>query len=370
MSRYSGDPDFRHDSSVCLGILLTNLGTPNAPNASALRKYLGEFLADPRVIETPKFIWWFILHGIILRTRPRKSAKMYAKVWSEAGSPLLRISMKQQQAVQAELDKRLAGPVKVVLAMRYGDPSIKSGMEQLRQAGARRIVILPLYPQYSAATSASTFDAVSDVLKSWRWLPDIRFISHYHTEPGYIEAIAARIRAHWQNEGRADRILFSYHGIPKHYFLAGDPYHCECHATSRLIADALELQDDQWMTTFQSRFGPREWLRPYTDETLAGFPKQGIKSVQMVCPGFSADCLETLEENNIQNRNIFISNGGEQFTYVPALNDYGKHIEFLADLIGKHIHGWPEADAHYSSELDSQARAKRKQRALAMGAEQ
>lgn len=370
MTRYSGQPDYRHDSQPTLGVLLTNLGTPDAPTASALRKYLAEFLSDPRVIEVPKPIWWLILHGVILRTRPRRSAKLYAKIWSPEGSPLMRISRKQQQALQAQLDQYVPGPVKVVLAMRYGNPSIAQGLNELRALNARRILVLPLYPQYSATTTASTFDAVSKVLQRWRWLPDIRFISHYHDEPGYIEALATRIRMHWDTEGRGEKMLFSFHGIPRHYFEAGDPYHCECHATARLTAAALGLEREQWMVSFQSRFGPREWLRPYTDETLAALPKEGVKSVDVVSPGFSADCLETLEELNIQNREIFMAAGGDKFGYIPALNDQPMHIEFLSDLILKHAQGWPEVNKDRNAAAIRAAAEQTKQRALDMGAKQ
>lgn len=370
MTRYIGQPDYRHDSQPSLGVLLTNLGTPEAPTTRALRKYLAEFLSDPRVIETPRLLWWLILHGIILRTRPSRSAKLYAKIWSPEGSPLMRISRKQSQSVQALLEQKVPGPVKVALAMRYGNPSIEQGLNELRAQNARRILVLPLYPQYSAATTASTFDAVSKVLQRWRWLPDLRFISHYHDEPGYIEALAARIRMHWQTEGRAEKLLFSFHGIPKHYFLAGDPYHCECHATARLTAEALGLEKDQWAVSFQSRFGPREWLRPYTDETLAEWPKQGVKSVDLVCPGFSADCLETLEEINIQNREIFMGAGGDKFGYIPALNDQPAHIEFLVDLILKHAQGWPEVSDDWNAKAVATNAEQTKQRALALGAKE
>lgn len=370
MNRYIGQTGFAHGGEPALGVLLTNLGTPRAPTARALRKYLAEFLSDPRVIEVPKPIWWLILHGVILRTRPRRSAKLYAKIWTDEGSPLLRISGKQQQALQSALQDKTPGPVKVALAMRYGEPSIKSGLEELRRANVRRLLVLPLYPQYSATTNGSTFDAVSSVLRRWRWLPDIRFISHYHDEPGYIVALTQRIRAHWDNEGRADRLLFSFHGIPKHYFDAGDPYHCECHATARLLAEQLGLPERQWQVGFQSRFGPREWLQPYTDELLIQWAREGVKSVQVVCPGFAADCLETLEEINIQNRNAFLQAGGEHFTYIPALNDQPAHIEFLAGLVCRHAQGWPELDATRNRRAEAKARAAAKRRAVSMGATQ
>lgn len=349
MAKYIGDKDFKHDGKPCLGILLTNLGTPNAPTTTAVRKYLAEFLSDPRVVETPRAIWWLVLHGIILRTRPRRSAHAYGKIWTKDGSPLLSLANKQTQAIRKELANRIPGPVRVELAMRYGNPSIKSGLEKLRAAGAQRLLVLPLYPQYSATTTASTFDAVADVLKSWRRLPELRLVNHYHDQPGYIQALAESIRAHWQQHGQAEKLLFSFHGIPQDYFAAGDPYHCECHKTARLVAETLHLEKEQWLVTFQSRFGPRAWLEPYTDETLKQLALNGTRSVNVICPGFSADCLETLEEINIQYRAQFIACGGEQFIYIPALNDQPRHIKALADIIIQHCQGWPELSENWSA---------------------
>lgn len=338
--KYKGNPDYKHDTPTCTGVLITNLGTPDAPTPAALRKYLGEFLADPRVIETPKIIWWFVLHCIILRTRPRRSAEAYKKVWTENGSPLLDISIKQTNKIQSAISKHIDGPIKVELAMRYGNPSIESGLEKLRAANAKRILIFPLYPQYSAATTASTFDAVSDVLKKWRWIPEIRMINHYHDNPDYITALANSIKAYWQTHTKPEKLLFSFHGLPKDYFLAGDPYHCECHKTARLVAEKLELKEGEWQLTFQSRFGPREWLQPYTDITLKELAANGTKSVQIICPGFSADCLETIEEIDMQNRDFFTEAGGEEFSYIPALNDSDEHIDVICKLIQTHSQGW------------------------------
>ncbi len=338
--KYKGNSDYKHDTPACTGVLITNLGTPDAPTPAALRKYLGEFLADPRVIETPKIIWWFVLHCIILRTRPRRSAEAYKKVWTENGSPLLDISIKQTNKIQSEISKHIDGPIKVELAMRYGNPSIEAGLEKLRAANAKRILIFPLYPQYSAATTASTFDAVSDVLKKWRWIPEIRMINHYHDNPDYITALSNSIKAYWQTHTKPEKLLFSFHGLPKDYFLAGDPYHCECHKTARLVAEKLELPEDEWQLTFQSRFGPREWLQPYTDITLKELAANGTKSVQIICPGFSADCLETIEEIDMQNRDFFTEAGGEEFSYIPALNDSDEHIDVICKLIQTHYQGW------------------------------
>ena len=345
MAKYIGNPDYRHDSPACTGLLLTNLGTPDAPTAPALRKYLAEFLSDPRVIETPKLIWWLILNGIILRIRPSRSAEAYEKVWTDNGSPLLDIGLRQAGAVRAALDAEAPGAIRVELAMRYGNPSIKAGLEKLRAANATRLLIFPLYPQYAAATTASTFDAVADVLKTWRWLPELRMITHYHEHPAYIAALANSIKRHWQTHARPDQLVFSFHGIPRHYFLAGDPYHCECHKTARLVAARLGLADSDWRVTFQSRFGPRQWLKPYTDKTMMALGKKGARHVQVLCPGFSADCLETLEEINLQNRDFFMAAGGEEFSYIPALNDNADHITALTQIIRQHCQGWEDIKA-------------------------
>ncbi len=359
--KYKGNPDYRHDIPACTGVLVTNLGTPDAPTPAALRKYLAEFLSDSRVIEVPKLIWWFVLHGVILRTRPKRSAEAYEKVWTEDGSPLLSICKKQAVSIQQELDNRFSGPVKVELAMRYGNPSIKSGLEKLRDANANRVLIFPLYPQYSASTTASTLDAVSDVLKTWRLIPEIRMINHYHDNPDYINALANSISKYWETNSKPDKLLFSFHGLPKDYLLKGDPYHCECYKTARSVAEKLELNDDEWQLTFQSRFGPKEWLQPYTDITLKELGAKGTKHVQIICPGFSADCLETLEEIDIQNRTFFLEAGGEKFSYIPALNNDDEHIQALSNIIMLHSQGWEEDQ----TDLD-----KRKERALRLGAKQ
>jgi ferrochelatase len=347
--KYTGTPEYRHDTPPCTGILLTNLGTPDEPTAAALRRYLAEFLSDPRVIETSKLIWWPLLHGIILRTRPRRSAAAYAKIWGEDGSPLLSISRKQAAAVAEQLTAACRGPVRLELGMRYGNPSIDSALGRLRAANARRLLVFPLYPQYSAATTASTFDAVAAELSTWRWLPELRLITHYHDDPQYIEALVDSIRQFWAEHGRARRLLFSFHGLPRKYFLAGDPYHCECRKTARLVAEQLELAPDAWAVSFQSRFGPTEWLQPYTDKLLREWGSQGIKQVHVICPGFSADCLETLEEIRMQNRAFFQEAGGGEFHYIPALNDDPLHIQALTRLITAHCQGWPEFSPHYDA---------------------
>ncbi|NNE38716.1 MAG: ferrochelatase, partial [Gammaproteobacteria bacterium] len=300
MPNFINSNDIPHDASPTTGILLTNLGTPEAPTSSALRRYLAEFLNDPRVIETPRLIWWPILYGIILTFRPRRSAHAYGKVWTDEGSPLLVNLQRQAQAIESVLTDSVSYPLKVEIAMRYGEPSIKNALRKLRESNIQRLLVFPLYPQYSATTTASTFDAITDELQKWRWVPEVRFISHYHDDPGYITALAASIRSQWDEKGKPEKLLFSFHGLPKKYFLSGDPYFCECHKTARLVAEELGLEDSIWQVAFQSRFGPMEWLQPYTDVVLESWANEGISNVHVICPGFSADCLETLEEIQIQ----------------------------------------------------------------------
>jgi ferrochelatase len=358
------DTDFRHDALERLGVLLINLGTPDSPSAPHVRRYLREFLWDRRVVEMPRALWWLVLNLIILNTRPRRSAAAYAKVWTDAGSPLLVISQRQQRALQAALERHLRAPVSVTLAMRYGRPSIASGLEALRKAGARRVLVLPLYPQYSATTTASTFDAVTRVLRDWRWLPELRFINHYHDHPAYIDALADSVRRHRAQYGEPDRLLMSFHGIPTDYFLAGDPYFCECQKTARLLAEALDLPPQGWQVSFQSRLGPKQWLQPYTDQTLRALAAEGVKAVHVVCPGFSADCLETLEEIAMENRQTFLEAGGEHYRYIPCLNDHPQHIDALTGLVDHHTQGWLPP----SETLQREALAQRRTRAKALGA--
>ena len=363
------DSSYQHGSKERLGILLVNLGSPEAPTASALRRYLGEFLWDPRVVEAPRWLWWLVLHGIILRFRPARSAKAYAKVWTDEGSPLLTTTRQQTRAIEQVLDEKFRGKVIVDCAMRYGKPSIRSGLEALQQAGARRLLVLPLYPQYSASTVASVFDEVTDVLQTWRWLPDMRFINHYHDHPKYIEALAESLRAHWKDHPRSDKLVFSFHGIPQRYFDNGDPYFCHCQKTARLVAEALELEDDSWMVVFQSRFGREPWLQPYCDKTMEALPSQGVKSVDVICPGFSADCLETIEEIDMENREIFLEAGGESFHYIPCLNDSPAHIDALCEVLSAHMFGWPETMPGWDAGDKAVEAKKSLQRARAMGAE-
>ncbi|RUO79201.1 ferrochelatase [Pseudidiomarina taiwanensis] len=338
--KYKGSPKFSHGQKDKLGVLITNLGTPDAPTTPKLRTYLRQFLSDPRVVEVPRLIWWMILNLIILRIRPRRSAAAYRTVWTERGSPLLYHTADQAAGLKARLQQSYGEDVEVAFAMRYGNPSIASGLQDLFDAGARKLVVLPLYPQYSAATTGSTFDAIADDFKTRRWLPDFRFITHYHDHPQFIKTVAERIRQFWQQHGQPDKLILSYHGVPLKYLHKGDPYHCECHKTSRLIAAELGLDKSQYMTTFQSRFGREEWLQPYTDETLKGLPEQGVKSVHVVCPGFSSDCLETIEEIGEENREYFMEAGGQDYHYIPALNAQDDHVDLLYTLVTNELSGW------------------------------
>jgi ferrochelatase len=331
---------YRHDQVGQAGVLLVNLGTPDAPDRASVRRYLKEFLWDPRVVEVPRPIWWMVLNGVILNTRPARSAKAYQKIWTADGSPLLSISHKQRTALAGALARHYGREIPVALGMRYGKPSIRMALEELRDANVRRVLVLALYPQYSATTTASIFDAVTAELRGWRWLPELRFVNHYHDDAGYIGALAESVRRHRAASGDADRLLMSFHGIPEEYFHKGDPYFCECQKTGRLLAEALNLTTDQWQLSFQSRLGPKQWLQPYTDHTLEALAASGVKSVQVVCPGFSADCLETLEEVAMENRDIFLAAGGERYEYIPCLNDDVGHIAALTKLVDQHTQGW------------------------------
>jgi ferrochelatase len=338
--RYINTRDYDHKQADKIGILITNLGTPDAPTPVALKRYLKQFLSDPRVVEVPRLLWWLILNGVILRIRPRRSAKAYATVFTEQGSPLLFHTKAQRDAIAAKLDQDGLKDVVVDFAMRYGNPSFDSVLEKMLAQGVRKLLVLPLYPQYSASTSASSFDELARNFMRRRWLPDLRFVSHYPDYPPFITAAADKIRQHWQQHGRADKLILSYHGIPKRYLLNGDPYHCECYKTSRLIAEQLGLSKDEYLTTFQSRFGREEWLKPYTDETLKTLPAQGVKSVQVFCPGFSADCLETIEEIGEENKEYFLHAGGTGYEYISALNAEPQHIDALCHLIKDNLQGW------------------------------
>ncbi|MFK7889290.1 MAG: ferrochelatase [Granulosicoccus sp.] len=343
--KYIGTPHFEHGTEERLGVLLVNLGTPAAPQTKEVRQYLAQFLSDPRIIELPRLIWLALLYGVILQIRPSRSAKAYREVWSEeTGSPLLNISKLQASALQTELGKRYGDAVSVALGMRYGNPSIDSAISELEKSNVRRMIVLPMYPQYSGTTTASVFDAVTSRLQRTRWLPELRFINQFCDHQGFVSALAESVRESWAENGRGDLLVTSYHGIPKRYLTNGDPYHCLCHKTSRLLAEELGIRPDEIRVVFQSRVGREEWLRPYCDETMKTLPSEGIKSIDVLCPAFSADCLETIEEISGENREYFEEHGGERFQYIPCLNDRQDHIRFLADLVERHAQGWPEAD--------------------------
>jgi len=367
---YHNNTHYQHGDEAATGILITNLGTPDAPTKQALRPYLKQFLMDPRVVEPPpaRWLWWLILNGIILNTRPAKSAEAYKEVWDSEGpgAPLLNISQRQLDGIAEKVKPHFKGKVVFELGMRYGNPSIESALKKLESQGVQRLLVLPLYPQYAGATTASTFDEVSRVLQDWRWLPELRFINHYHRHDGYIKSLANSIREHQAEHGKPDLLVMSYHGVPQRYLDNGDPYHCECHVTSRLVAQELGLDKKDYRVTFQSRFGREEWIKPYTDATMMGLPKEGVKHVQVICPGFSADCLETIEEIEGENREYFEHAGGEKFSYIKALNSRQDHINALSEVLLQHSQGWYERDQIVLSE-DAAERERVKQNAIAMG---
>ncbi|CAM4232342.1 ferrochelatase [Comamonas aquatilis] len=361
-SRFVPEPELRHDQPSRTGIVLCNLGTPDAPTAAAVRPYLAQFLSDDRVVEIPKLAWWPILHGIILRTRPAKSAAKYATIWHEKdGSPLLHWTQRQATLLRGWLGE--AGHQLTVLpAMRYGQPSIASQLDALKQQGVNRILILPLYPQYSGTTTASVFDAVYDWAKTQRHIPELRFVNRYHDHAAYIDALAQRIEAHWRGHGRGEKLVMSFHGVPERTLHLGDPYHCESHKTARLLAERLKLNPDQYLVTFQSRFGKAKWLEPYTEPSLIALAKAGTQRVDVVCPGFTSDCLETLEEINQEAREAFLHAGGQQFEYIACLNDSAPWIDALSTIAQQHLAGWS------TQREDDEALQTRLQRAKDMGA--
>ncbi|WP_456406279.1 ferrochelatase [Thiolapillus sp.] len=326
------------ENSRKAGILLINLGTPDSPSPRDVKRYLREFLWDPRVVEMSRLLWWPILHGAILNIRPARSAKAYAKIWTEQGSPLLVHTLNQARALQ----EKLGGGIVVAPAMRYGNPSVKQGLEQLRDHGCQRILVFPLYPQYSATTTASAFDAVVAELKNWRLIPELRLLNQYFDNPGFIGALADSVRSFQQQHGQPEKLILSYHGLPQRYADAGDPYPHQCEQTTKALASALQLNDDQWIHCYQSRMGREPWLQPATVDTLRDLAGAGCKHVQVICPGFSADCLETLEEIAMENRDVFLQAGGERYEYIPCLNDSEPHIQALADLAKQYLGGWIE----------------------------
>jgi len=330
-----------HASPARTGVLLLNLGTPDAATPSAVRRYLKQFLSDRRVIEIPRLLWWPLLNGIILNTRPRQSARKYASIWQEQGSPLLTHTRAQTEGLRVELALRGYGDLVVEYAMRYGSPSVDSAMDSLARQRVERLLVLPLFPQYSAAASASALDAVFQVMMRQRNQPELRTVRSFRDDPGYIHALAQQIETHWQANGRADLLLMSFHGMPRFTLERGDPYFCECQKTGRLLAEALGLDATQYRISFQSRFGRTEWLKPYTAATLAELGQAGVATLDVVCPGFVADCLETLEEIAIEGRHIFRQHGGGNYRYIPCLNNNSFWISALADMVLPQLSGWP-----------------------------
>ena len=369
MSPFDASPQYEHGLPESLGVLLVNLGTPDDPTPGAIRRFLRQFLSDPRVVEYPRLLWLPVLHGYVLRTRPALTAEAYQKIWTEQGSPLLLHSIDVANAMQEKLSARLSGAVNVELAMSYGKPSIESALQNMFDQFVTRVVVLPLYPQYSGTTTASVFDAVTAFLAKRRWVPELRFINHYHDAAGYISALVASIRDHWDMNGRGERLLMSFHGLPRRTLMNGDPYHCQCQKTARLVAAELELDDDDWQVSFQSRVGREEWFRPYTTDILQQWGRDKLVKVDVICPGFVADCLETLEEIAITGAASFVAAGGGELRYIPALNARDDHIAFLSRTIEKNVAGWPEASPDWSHSEEARRLEKSMQRARDMGAE-
>jgi len=353
---FNPEPPFSHGQAPRTAVLLCNLGTPDAPTASAVRRYLAEFLGDHRVVEIPRLVWMAILHGIILRVRPAKSASKYATIWTSEGSPLKIWTDKQAQALQNAFNAN-GEAVIVRYAMRYGNPSIAAELDALKAAGVTRVLILPAYPQYSGTTTASVFDAVYHWGLRSRVLPEFRFINHYHDHPAYIQALAERVRTHWTANGQAERLVMSFHGVPERTLHLGDPYHCECYKTARLLGEALGLTKSQYMVTFQSRFGKAKWLQPYTEPSLIALAQQGVKRVDLICPGFTSDCLETLEEISQEAQEAYLHAGGEVFHYIPCLNDSQPWVQGMYDLCKSHMGSWSTLTANATQLATSRSEA-------------
>ena len=354
---------YQHGSPNRTGVLLINLGTPDAPTAQALHPYLKEFLSNPRVIEVPKLIWWPILHGLILPFRPKKSAEKYAKIWMPEGSPLKVHTERQTKLLREELQTRLQNPPIVEYAMNIGKPSVATVMTRMQEQGCEHILIIPLFPQYAASSTAAAMDNVFAVLKYVRNQPSIRTVKQYHDHPGYIAALAQNVRDYWNVHGRPDKLIISFHGTPRASLDKGDPYHCVCQKTGRLLAEALALNKNQYVVCFQSRFGKAKWLTPYTATTLAQLGKEQMQRVDVVCPGFVSDCLETLEEIAMEGKDTFLQAGGKEFHYIPCLNERSDWIQALADIICTHLQGW--SDIQVTKEASQLSR----KLALEMGAQ-
>jgi ferrochelatase len=359
MSRYASEPAPRHGAPRRAAVLLVNLGTPEQPTTAALRRYLKQFLWDPRVVEIPRPVWWLILNGIILNLRPAKSAAKYAKIWMADGSPLKVHTERQAKLLKGWLGEAGDPDIEVAWAMRYGQPAIARVLDGFKRAGVERVLVVPLYPQYAASSTASVMDDVADWIKGCRNPPELRFVKHFHDHPGYIAALAASVREHWNANGRPDKLVMSFHGLPRRSLDLGDPYYCECQKTGRLLAEALALSDKDYLITFQSRFGKAEWLQPYTQATLEKLGREGTGRVDAICPGFVADCLETLEEIAMECKAAFLSSGGREFHYIPCVNERPDWMAALRDLSLAHLAGWP-----LSAQTDDAAKA----RAKALGA--
>jgi ferrochelatase len=342
--RYAPEPAYEHGTTARTGVLLVNLGTPAAATAKAVRPYLKQFLSDPRVVEIPRPVWWLILNGIILNTRPRKSAEKYASVWTSEGSPLRVHTEKQTLLLRGYLGDHIKSPHTVAWAMRYGSPSVDSVMQDLRAAGCDRILVLPLYPQYAASTTASVYDAVFAAVGRMRNVPSIRIVKHFHDHPAYISALATQVNQYWMENGKPDKLVLSFHGVPRFSLDKGDPYHCECHKTARLLTQELGVDPEMVITTFQSRFGRAEWLKPYTIETMKRLGKTKTGRIDVFCPGFVADCLETLEEIAIENKAAFLKAGGKSFHHIPCLNERHEWIQAMARIVADNLHGWATSD--------------------------
>ena len=353
---FLAETEHAHGSPARTAILLVNLGTPEAPTRKAVRAYLKEFLSDTRVVEIPRPIWWLILNGIILVVRPGKSAAKYAMIWDQSGSPLRVHTGRQAELLRGCLGAQGHAATMVDYAMRYGEPSIESVLARLKQQGCERILVLPLYPQYAASTTATALDMVFDFFRRTRNIPELRVVKHFHDHPAYIAALADGVRRHWTRHGKPDKLLMSFHGLPRYTLDRGDPYHCECQKTARLLAEALALAPDEFQLSFQSRFGRAEWLKPYTAATLAQWGREGLRRVDVVCPGFVADCLETLEEIGIEGKAEFLRAGGKEFHAIACLNESDAWIQALAQIALQHLQGW---ELQPADELEStRARAK------------
>lgn len=355
---YPNEPAFEHGSVEKTGIVLLNLGTPDAPTAASVRAYLKAFLSDPRVVEIPRLVWWFVLNGIILNVRPKKSAAKYASVWTQDGSPL-RVHTERQTALLNDfLTEHAPAEVEVVYAMRYGNPSIPGVLRQLKQRNCQRILLLPLYPQYAASTTATALDEVCRELQRMRSMPAIRTIKHFHDVGAYIQASVQNIRDYWDAHGRPEKLVMSFHGLPRYTLEKGDPYYCECQKTGRLIAEGLGLSEAQYTISFQSRFGRTEWLQPYTTAVLHALGEQRAKRVDVVCPGFVADCLETLEEIALEGKADFLQAGGGEYHYIPCLNERPDWIRALGAMALENLQGWlnaPDVGALADGKIRAQA---------------